>query len=102
MHISEERLLVQAINDTLGERPRCVEKATPSVQLSMFERSQYLAAVNWLRRYRAKPNSPNLTQVKGYLEAFYHLRSLENYRLAYEILWVPPQVENKIAEGKCA
>ncbi len=36
-------------------------------------------------------------QVKGYLEASYHLRALENYRLAYEILWVSPQVENKAA-----
>ena len=89
--------IVQTIKDTLGKQPRCLESAKSPAQLSPFERSQYLAAVNWLRRYRAKPNSPNIMQVKGWLEAAYHLRALENYGLAYEILWVSPPLANNIA-----
>ena len=99
MHISEERLLVQTIRDILSER-QLPGEATPPAQLSPFERSQYLAAINWLQRYRAKPNAPNIMQVQGWLEAAYHLRALENYRLAYEILWVTPRVAHKIAEGE--
>ncbi|MBD1881361.1 tetratricopeptide repeat protein [Coleofasciculus sp. FACHB-T130] len=46
----------------------------------------YIAVVNWLMKYKPKPDATNLEKVRGYLEAFHHLCEVENWRRASDIL----------------
>lgn len=48
----------------------------------------YIAAINWLKKYQPPPTAPNLEQVRGYLEAFYHLCAIENWQTAKQLLLV--------------
>ncbi|NEQ34496.1 MAG: hypothetical protein F6K04_26555, partial [Leptolyngbya sp. SIO4C5] len=47
------------------------EKEQSSLKRS--QRSQYIAAINWLQRYSPKHSSEKIDLVRGELEAFYHL-----------------------------
>jgi tetratricopeptide (TPR) repeat protein len=51
-----------------------------------FRRSQYQAIVNWLTRYNPSTDATNLEQVKGYIEAFYHLCALDEWPLAANLI----------------
>ena len=44
--------------------------------------------LHWLKRYQPKAGANNLQRVKGWLEGAHYLTSLENYRLAYEVVQV--------------
>ena len=57
---------------------------TQRSHFSPYNQSHAIATLNWLKRHRVKPNSPQLKRVEGWLEAVYHLQGLENYELAYE------------------
>ena len=57
--------------------------------LTPFQRSQHVAIINWLKRYQVPSGSTNLEQVRGSLEAFYHLCKLENYSLAFSVVISP-------------
>ncbi|MEC4884078.1 MAG: hypothetical protein SAL70_22525 [Scytonema sp. PMC 1070.18] len=43
----------------------------------LWRRNQYRAIINWLTKYKSQLKATNLEQIKGYLEAFYHLCRLE-------------------------
>lgn len=52
-------------------------------------RTQCRAIINWLTRHGPKTNN-NLEQVKGYLEAFYHLCDIEEWERAFSLVSVRP------------
>ncbi|NEP16829.1 MAG: tetratricopeptide repeat protein [Leptolyngbya sp. SIO4C1] len=59
-------------------------------QLQPYQLAEYHAAKNWLRRYRperfldSQPDD-NLSQVRGYLEAFYHLSQVADWQSAHQV-----------------
>ncbi len=53
-----------------------------------WERAHYKAAMNWLKKYKPKPDATNLEKVRGYLEAFHHLCEVEDWEKASEILLI--------------
>lgn len=61
--------------------------ATRRPHLHPAQMAEYKAARNWLRRYRPVDES-NLAQVKGYLEAFYHLSQVEDWENAQAIAFM--------------
>ncbi|MBW4545498.1 MAG: tetratricopeptide repeat protein [Symplocastrum torsivum CPER-KK1] len=46
----------------------------------------YIAVVNWLKKYKPKSDATNLQKVRGYLEAFHHLCEVEAWEEAFKIL----------------
>ena len=44
------------------------------------------AVKNWLTKYQPKPNASNLERVRGYLEAFHHLNTINAWEIASDIL----------------
>ena len=75
--------ILAEIETTLRSQPQT--RSSPGVAT----RSHYMAAANWLKRYRPKPEATNLEQVQGYREAFYHLCQLERWQLAYRLMTLP-------------
>lgn len=65
--------------------------ATRRPQLQPYQLAEYHAARNWLRRYRPGEIQDNLTRVKGYLEAFYHLCEVADWASAHQVAFA--QVE---------
>lgn len=60
-----------------------LEEIIPS---SLRERTHYFAIINWLTKYQPNQNSTNIDQVRGYLEAFYHLCELQSWESANQLL----------------
>lgn len=52
-------------------------------------RAQMQAVLNWLERYRAREDAKPLEQVKGYLQAFQHLCTMEDWERAVKLLQFP-------------
>ncbi len=50
------------------------------------QRLQYRAVVQWLTDYKPKLDATNLEKVKGYLETFYHLYNVEDWKRAKAII----------------
>ncbi|MFE1746410.1 tetratricopeptide repeat protein [Coleofasciculus sp. H7-2] len=51
-----------------------------------WKRTRYRAVINWLTKYKPKPDATNLEKVRGYLEAFHHLCEVEAWEEASRIL----------------
>jgi len=56
--------------------------------ISPWKFAHYMAVENWLTEYQPKPNSSNLEQVRGYLEAFHHLCEVSDWEKASKILFI--------------
>ena len=71
----------------LGIEPSRVRLVQPASR-----RTQCQAVVNWLLRYRPKgkqaEGSDQLSQVKGYIEAFYHLCAIAEWERALTLISV--------------
>ena len=65
----------------LGIAPSRICHIQPSLR-----RTHSRAIVNWLTRYRPTPKATNLEQVKGYIEAFYHLCEIEEWERAFTLI----------------
>ena len=63
-----------------------LEKIISSLSGPSAERMHYRAVINWLTKYEPESRSSNLGRVRGYLESFYHLCNLENWKTANQIL----------------
>lgn len=63
---------------------------------SCLQRHTYLAIVNYLTRYRAKPGSPNIERLHGYLEAFNLLCTLSQWERADALLKFPLATERTV------
>ena len=50
-----------------------------------WKRQQYRAIINWLTQYKPSADASNLETVKGLLEAFYHLCTIEDWEKARKI-----------------
>lgn len=50
------------------------------------KRRQYRAVINWLTKYKSKVNTSNLENIRGYLEAFYHLCEAEVWQKVSQLL----------------
>jgi tetratricopeptide (TPR) repeat protein len=55
---------------------------------SEWQDAHHTAADMWCTAYEPEPDIPNLEKVRGYLEAFYHLVQVENWKGASEILFI--------------
>lgn len=53
---------------------------------STWKTAQYKAAELWLKEYKPGTDKPNLDQVRGYLEAFYHYYEIKEYKKCHSIL----------------
>ncbi|MBD1832917.1 tetratricopeptide repeat protein [Cyanobacteria bacterium FACHB-472] len=51
-----------------------------------WKRTHYRAVINWLTKYKPKPDTTNIEKVRGYLEAFHHLCEVEAWEEATAIL----------------
>ncbi|WP_013320649.1 tetratricopeptide repeat protein [Gloeothece verrucosa] len=71
-----EKAILSEIRATLLSNPN----------ITHLQRINYRAVVNWLTHYKPIENSSRIEQVKGYLEAFYHLCEVEAWEAAYKIL----------------
>ncbi|NEZ58686.1 tetratricopeptide repeat protein [Adonisia turfae] len=69
------------------------------IQASRVERANYKAVQNWLISYQPYTEASNLKHMKGLLEAFHHLCSVNQWKLAAELLFLPIQVVNRPLEG---
>ena len=58
-------------------------------ELQPYQLAEYKAARNWLKRYRWQQTADNLEQVKGYLEAFFHLCNVADWESAYRVVMLP-------------
>lgn len=66
-----------------------IDFATPQLaDISPWEFAHYIAVENWLTEYEPKPDSSNLEQVRGYLEAFDHLCEVSDWEKASKILFI--------------
>ena len=65
----------------LGILPKYLRQMPPG-----HRRTQCRALINWLTRYRPSDSSDNLTQVKGYLQAFYHLCDIQEWERAFTLI----------------
>ncbi|MEM9980431.1 MAG: tetratricopeptide repeat protein, partial [Cyanobacteria bacterium P01_D01_bin.2] len=65
----------------LGLDPTHIRSIQPRAR-----RAQCQAIINWLTKYHPTPDAPNLDQVKGYLEAFYHLCAIGEYGRAASLM----------------
>ncbi|MCL1471051.1 tetratricopeptide repeat protein [Argonema antarcticum] len=66
-----------------------IDLATPQLaDISPWEFAHYMAVENWLTEYQPKPDSSNLEQVRGYLEAFDHLCEVSDWEKASKILFI--------------
>lgn len=52
-----------------------------------WKRTHYRAVVNWLTKYKPKPDASNLEKVRGLVEAFHHLCEVEDWEKAEKILF---------------
>lgn len=52
------------------------------------QRLQYRAVVQWLTDYKPKSDATNLEKVRGYLQAFHHLCTVEDWERASKILFI--------------
>jgi len=66
---------------TLGIDPVRIRHVQPRTR-----RTHWQAIVNWLIRYQPPAEGSNLEQVRGYLEAFYHLCEIEEWRRALSLM----------------
>jgi hypothetical protein len=62
---------------------------TPLRKLPLQAIAHLKAAVYWLHDYQPDATVPHIDQVRGYLEAFYHLGELSAWKLAYSLLYHP-------------
>jgi tetratricopeptide (TPR) repeat protein len=65
-------------------RGMAIAPADPD-SLTLWDYAHYLAASNWLTHYSPAPGTSNLEQVRGYLEAAYHLVEAEAWGAAAAI-----------------
>ena len=65
----------------LGINPSNLLADFPSNKLD-----QYIAVVNWLKKYKPKSGATNLEKVQGYLETFHHLCEVKDWKRAKTIL----------------
>ena len=70
--------------NSLGLQQEAIKSVTP-----YWKRVHYRAVVNWLTQYKAPIDSPNLEQIKGYIESFHHLCEVENWESAQQLLFSP-------------
>jgi tetratricopeptide (TPR) repeat protein len=58
-------------------------------EISHRERAHYRAVKNWLGKYKPEAKASNLEQIRGYLEAFYHLCEVREWQIAGIVLSAP-------------
>jgi len=63
-----------------------IDKATLKSIRPIWKRTHYRAVINWLLKYKPLPSPTKLEQVRGYLEAVYHLTEIEAWGQAYKII----------------
>jgi len=68
--------------EQLGINPHNLSADFPTRE----QRLQYRAVVQWLTDYKPKSDTTNLEKVKGYLETFYHLYNVEDWKRAKAII----------------
>lgn len=54
--------------------------------IDRWKRTQYRAVINWLTKYKSHSDASNLEQLRGLIEAFYHLCGLEAWEKAGKII----------------
>lgn len=64
-------------------------QADPLLGLQPRQLAEYRAARNWLSRYRRSQVANDIGQVRGYLEAFFHLCNVADWESAYRVAIVP-------------
>lgn len=75
-----------------------IDFATPQLaDISPWEFAHYMAVENWLTEYQPKPDSSNLEQVRGYLEAFHHLCEVSDWEKASKIIFIQLKFANNKA-----
>ena len=75
-----------------------IDFATPQLaDISPWEFAHYMAVENWLTEYQPKPDSSNLEQVRGYLEAFHHLCEVSDWEKASKIIFLQLKFTNSKA-----
>jgi tetratricopeptide (TPR) repeat protein len=51
-----------------------------------WQRAHYRAAINWLTKYKSSLEPSNFQKVKGYLESFHHFSTIQEWKVASDIL----------------
>lgn len=75
-----------------------IDLATPQLaEISTWEFAHYMAVENWLTEYQPKPDSSNLEQVRGYLEAFHHLCEVSDWEKGSKIIFINLNIANSKA-----
>jgi tetratricopeptide (TPR) repeat protein len=71
-----------------------------SKNINSHQRAHYRAIINWLTKYHPQLRASNLEQIKGFLESFYLLCQIENWKPAKKILGlhVNPLIDNELHE----
>lgn len=70
---------------------------TQLADISPWELAHYIAVENWLTEYQPQPDSSNLEQVRGYLEALHHLCKVSDWEKASEIIFINLNIDNSKA-----
>jgi hypothetical protein len=52
---------------------------------SRYKQTQYRAAINWLTKYNPRNNTSNIEKVKGFIESFYHLCEIQEWKIVNKI-----------------
>lgn len=81
--MAEVRPQPQPVLRQLGIVPSAVRRVRPATR-----RTHCQAIVNWLTRYRLPAEPSNFEQVKGFVEAFYHLCAMEEWERALTLISV--------------
>lgn len=71
----------------------------PTRKLSLHHLANLKAALYWLQDYKPEITAPNIDQVRGYLEAFHHLGEVSAWRIAYELILTPIQIQQPSANA---
>jgi tetratricopeptide (TPR) repeat protein len=80
----------EVILESLGINPHNLPAQFPTRE----QRLQYRAVVQWLTDDKPKSDASNLEKVRGYLEAFYHLCEVEDWKRASKILEINLDIPN--------
>ncbi|WP_104900027.1 tetratricopeptide repeat protein [Nostoc sp. 'Peltigera membranacea cyanobiont' N6] len=96
MNVSDRELQLKTFTET--EILNCCFTATGQLVLdsandldrqpTLHQKAHFRAAIYWLKHYQPDRQASQLKQVRGYLEAAYHLGQLEAWDLIRQILFV--------------
>lgn len=71
-------------------------------KLTIEQKADLKAALYWLEVYEPEPESTNLEQVRGYLEAFHHLCELSLWQEAAQLLFIYPKLKVVDSKTSCS